>query len=316
VLAADACAAAGLEVPPLTAETRARLGPGAAVANPVDLAADAQPEAFRLAIEAVLADEGIDAVIAIYTSPLAAPMAEVAGAIAEAQADAAKPVLACALGERGLVGTPPGRRTIPSFAFPEAAARALGLVARYAAWLRRPAGSAPALADIDIDAARAVVDHAVDEDLDGRWLSEKEAAAMLEAYGLVTSNRGEQPGTGPSLALEVSQDPLFGPLVTLVVKDRASGRVERLVARAAGLTDVDVTDMVTAAGPAVTPAALEALLLRIGRLAEDVPELAELRVGPLEISDGGVAARAWRIRVAPWEPHPELALRRLRSPLA
>ena len=48
-------------------------------------------------------------------------------------------------------------RHIATFASPEAAARALGVAARRAAWLRRPEGVVPRLPDVDRAAARAVV---------------------------------------------------------------------------------------------------------------------------------------------------------------
>src|SRR5207244_1107268 len=96
----------------------------------------------------------------------------------------AKPVLTCFVGVQGV---PPalGRAAIPSYTFPEAAARALGNAARYAAWLRRPAGQTPAFADVDPAAARAVVAAALGRE-ERPWLRPDEVATLLRAYGIPT----------------------------------------------------------------------------------------------------------------------------------
>lgn len=70
VAAADACDAAGLEVPPLSKETQERLRSvlafaGTAVRNPVDIGAPIMPPPiFERVMEAVAADESVDTVIA------------------------------------------------------------------------------------------------------------------------------------------------------------------------------------------------------------------------------------------------------------
>src|SRR5207247_2065020 len=92
-----------------------------------------------------------------------------------ASAVAEKPVVPVVMSADG---TPPG-----SFAYPESAARALGLVAQRAAWLRRPAGTVPSLDGIDFGRARAIVDDALaaEEDV---WLDPARTRALLESYGL------------------------------------------------------------------------------------------------------------------------------------
>ena len=93
----------------------------------------------------MLADPGIDAVIVLFVPPVVATAADVAAAIARASAGADKPVLPVVISADG---APAG-----SFTYPESAARALGLAARRAAWLRRPAGEPPHLDRIDQGAA-------------------------------------------------------------------------------------------------------------------------------------------------------------------
>lgn len=188
VLAADACHAAGLDVVELTPATQERLRqllPAPAhVANPVGLPPDAPPETLGAAVAAALADDGVDSVIALYTSLLGAPVREVAGALAGAGAAGnvapGKPVVASVLGRRELLRGPGA--AVPSFAFPEAAARALGRVCEYAAWRRRPVGTVPSLA-ADEAAGRLAVAAALATP-GGGWLEREAAAKLATAYGI------------------------------------------------------------------------------------------------------------------------------------
>ena len=166
ILAADACAGAGLDVPELTAETQAALrafvAVDASVRNPIDLVASATAEQYERALRVVLADPEVDAVLAMFVPPLVTEAADVAHAIARAAGDAgAKPVVACFLGRAGVPDALRGgsdSRTVPSFAFPEAAAHALARAAELADWRRRPTGTVPGFHDIDEAAARRLVD--------------------------------------------------------------------------------------------------------------------------------------------------------------
>src|SRR6185503_2151104 len=67
ILAADACEAAGLEVPALSEPTRAKLReflpPAASMANPVDMIASAGAIEYGRTIAALAADDAIDALI-------------------------------------------------------------------------------------------------------------------------------------------------------------------------------------------------------------------------------------------------------------
>ena len=97
ILCADACDAAGLELPQLAEETRAGLAAAlpaeASVANPVDMLGSATADLYEAALPLVLADPAVDAVVVIFV-PAARVLAEdVAAAVARASEGAAKPVL-------------------------------------------------------------------------------------------------------------------------------------------------------------------------------------------------------------------------------
>src|SRR5436305_9844827 len=84
--------------------------------------------------------------------------------------EASKPLLSVVMSADGT--------TRRGFGYPESAARALGLAAQRAAWLRRPAGTIPEL-DADAARGRAVVAAANDG-----WVEAEAAHELLDAYGM------------------------------------------------------------------------------------------------------------------------------------
>ena len=188
IIIADACEANGLSVTDLTDATRDRLAAHfpeeASLRNPVDMIASATPQSYRVAVEAVLADPNVDAVIAAFVPPLGIRQEDVAQAIVDvAGGQREKPVLAVLMGREGL---PAGLAElnaagIPGYRFPESAVRALGAMYRYRRWLERPVGQEPPFA-VDRDSVAAIIDAARSE---GREkLSETEVMRVLEAYGI------------------------------------------------------------------------------------------------------------------------------------
>jgi acetyl coenzyme A synthetase (ADP forming)-like protein len=181
ILAADACEAHGLELPPLgdatRNELRSFLPPAASVGNPVDMLASAPPDHYRRALEAILRDEAVDSVITIFIPPLVTEPDAVASAIAAASRTAAgKPVLGVFMRAEG---APPALAPIPCYAFPESAAQALARVVAYGRWRALPAEPPAVVAGIDRDRIRAIVTHALERG--GGWLSPDEAQELLSA---------------------------------------------------------------------------------------------------------------------------------------
>jgi acetate---CoA ligase (ADP-forming) len=222
ILAADALEANGLEVPTLTERTveqlRAFLPPEAGVGNPVDMIASASPESYGQALEVLGHADEVDIVFVIFIPTNAVHIPDVAEALIEAKAKLPPdvPIVSVFLSSKGI---PPelAAAQIPSFSFPEAAARAMGRVARYARWRRRPLGEVVEPEGLDRVRARGIVDaalavssagdggdgaggglllgrsHATDatetsgpppKGGGGRWLTSAEAGGILEAYGV------------------------------------------------------------------------------------------------------------------------------------
>ena len=189
ILCADACEAAGLELPSLSAETVDALGPllpaEASLANPVDMLGSATARSYEEALPHLLADTGVDAVIALFV-PAVTTTAEAVARAVESVVRASvreKPVLAVVMSAAGI---PPALREpegAAAFAYPESAARALGRAAERAEWLRRPLGREPSITGVDRAAALAVVERVLGE-TDARWLDATETRELLLAYGL------------------------------------------------------------------------------------------------------------------------------------
>ncbi|SEO38956.1 GNAT family N-acetyltransferase [Trujillonella endophytica] len=159
---------------------------------PVDIGTAAAPEEFGAALQRVIDDDAVDAVVAVFLPPLAQQVEQFGRALLEVARNSPKPVVATFLSTEGIPpeltvpgedGTP-ARGSVPSYSTPERAVIALAKVAEYARWRRRPVGELPELADVDESAARAVVEAVLAEAPDGRALTDDELIRLLAAYGL------------------------------------------------------------------------------------------------------------------------------------
>lgn len=187
-LTADACAAAGLELPSLAEKTlqglKALLPARASSGNPIDITDVGAPE-YQGALRLLAADNNIDAVIVIFIPPVFACPEDVAAVIREMEPEfrrRGKPLLASFMGKRGCVpGTvmPPGAAGVPSFSFPEAAVYALSRSRDYGLMRNQPAGRVVNLPGIDLGKAKRIVESARDG-----WLPTESVFTLLAAYGI------------------------------------------------------------------------------------------------------------------------------------
>ena len=189
VLAADACAEAGLAVARTSQQTRNRLREllpaGSALDGPVDTTDAVSAEAFREALHVAAAQDGVDAVIVLVVRRGPADLIPVLTA-----GPLPVPVAAVVLGQPEAIrllpgdGTGPGGGSVPAYAYPEAAARALARAARYGSWRSRPAGTVPELANLRVADAQSIIDAFLARMPGGGWLSAEEADDLLRCYGI------------------------------------------------------------------------------------------------------------------------------------
>jgi acyl-CoA synthetase (NDP forming)/RimJ/RimL family protein N-acetyltransferase len=380
VLAADACVEVGLSVSQVAAPVQARLRRllprGAAVRGPVDTTAAVSAAQFGdclLMVTEQPADPP-DAVIALIV-PTAA--SDLVPALRDAKLPV--PLAAVVLDQPETVKVLPatgGGRGVPVYAYPEAAAAALGRAAAYSAWRSRPPGSVPALTGIRTGDARALVQAFLGRLPGGGWLSPAEADELLRCYEIpVVDSRyttglaalldatdalgghvalkADVPGLvhkSDALAVEldihghaearralerlerrfgerlsgilvqamisggtetiigVVQEPVFGPVVVFGLGGVATEVLGDHAARLAPLTSTDADDLIHGiraaplllghrGEPAADIGALRDALLRVSRLADDLPQVAELDLNPVIARPGGVFAVDARVRV-------------------
>ena len=372
VLAADACEREGLVMAELSDETRERLAEvlpaEAAVRNPVDTTAAVPPEVFAEALRAVLADDGVDAVIAA-TVPTA--VGDPGSSLAEVLPPEYKTVFAVRPGQRARVAplVPDGHSGVTAcYDDPAAAAAVLARLVRYEEWLNRPESDetvAPLeddpdalrafaagregwlpprdavellrLADLpmvetryveaddSMAAAAADLDSPVVLKADAGGLLHKTAGGgvlldvhgadrILEAFRTLRSRFGSalrgvtvQPMAEPGreLLVGVRSDPTFGPLVVFGLGGVDTDLIADHAARLAPLTGADADLLLDGlraskalwSSGQLDRAAVKELLLKVSRLAELVPELAELDLNPVRARSDGCVALDVRARL-------------------
>ena len=189
ILAADACEDKGLTVPEFTAavqgELRAHLNRDAGVKNPVDMIASATAQDFGRVMRTVAKDADIDSILVLFVPPIAIKPEDVAKEILSAARDlqGRVTVLATFMAHHGLSEIlTDGQVRVPSYPFPEVAARALARAAEYGVWLRTPPSQIPRFADVRKNEAAGVVARALAKG--AGWLTPEDAYALLAAYGV------------------------------------------------------------------------------------------------------------------------------------
>ncbi|WP_158888117.1 GNAT family N-acetyltransferase [Amycolatopsis anabasis] len=378
VLTADACARHGLELPDLSEITTDRLRDvlpaQASVRNPVDTTAVVHPAAFGAAVDVLVNEDGIDAVlVAVLPTALGDP----GTALAQRVALRGKPVILVRPGQpepvRALKGLG-GRPVTASYADPEQAAAALGHLARYSRWLHEPAGEVPELSGIDLPRAREQVARWLDDHPAGGWLGPVEVTGLLRAFGipviatefaadedaaLALSERFGRPvaikadaagvlhkadrggvvldvreasgvraavsgfrerfgaelrgvvvqpmaAAGRELLVGIHSDEMFGPLVVFGLGGTDTDLIADRAARLAPLTDAGADRLVHAlrcspvlfgADTPLNTDAVREVLLRVGRLTELIPEIAELDLNPVLTTPEGCLVLDGRIQL-------------------
>ena len=299
VITVDTVVNEGLEVASLEAQTLARIEEILAehdatghAGNPVDLGFSAPAEAYRLVLEEVLADPGVDAVVVLFIPVGVADSQAVVDAMSAAVAAAKpeKPVLANLLVAAGAPRQiPSGTGQIPVYPFPELAVRALARAAGYAEFCRRPRGHVPDLVGVDVAQARSLAQQIL---VQGEgWVGRRDAWRLLALMGIRPVAQSADSYPEMRLGLQVLPDPLFGPLIGMRIDHRD-------VVRITPLTDLDAEAMageavgvenvaVGAENAEVVVAILTDLLLRLSRLAEEIPEVRQVILPSVRLTSSG-----------------------------
>jgi len=192
VLATDALVSLGGELAELSPETMAAydsfLPPHWSHNNPVDILGDAEPERYAKALEIAAKDHGIDGMLVVLTPQGMTNPTQIAEQLRPYASSTGKPVLASWMGGADVAGGEEilNRAGIPTFPFPDTAAKAFYYMWRYAYNLkglyetpslrhedRHDRGLSESIVKKVHDAGRTI-------------LTEYESKQLLAAYGIPT----------------------------------------------------------------------------------------------------------------------------------
>ncbi len=187
ILATDALERAGLQLARVEAATIQALDTflpdAASAANPVDVLGDARADRYRFALEKVIEDPNVDAVLLILTPQAMTEIEATAQALVDVARRVEIPVVGCFMGEaRVAVGTQLlEANNLPNYPYPERAAKLFRAMSRYRQFQQEQLPVYEHF-DVDQDAVEQVFQQTLSE---GRvTIGDAEARAILTAYGL------------------------------------------------------------------------------------------------------------------------------------
>ncbi|MDY6911390.1 MAG: acetate--CoA ligase family protein [Chloroflexota bacterium] len=187
IMATDAAIRHDLGIASLSDETKQNLKeclpPTASVHNPVDVIGDATHKRYEAAIRHVLNDENVDGAIVILSPQAMTDVLETAEIVPRVVEGINKTVLCSFM---GIVDVSEGVRyleshSIPNYAFPEAAARAMSSMVRFGELLRLERRQVRRVA-ADRETAGQIIKRKL-ADRDSYFMPEKEANEILQCYG-------------------------------------------------------------------------------------------------------------------------------------
>ncbi len=212
IIAADALEQAGMHLTGLVKSTtdylRANLPPASNIYNPVDVLGDARPDRYRLAVQTVVDDPGVHAVMVILTPQAMTNALETAQALLEVERPAGLTFVTVFMGGESVEEAERllNSHSIPNFRFPEEAARAIAALADYRDFLGAKEGEQAEFA-VDRERVESIFRHVLE---DGRpQLADIEAREVFESYGIGTArtqlatNLNEAISTGRAIGYPV-----------------------------------------------------------------------------------------------------------------
>ncbi len=186
ILATDACIQNGLKIASFSPSTKRALKkilpPTASINNPVDMIAEAQHEQYEATLKKILSQKDIHSAMVILTPTAFTDVEKISWAIINATKVHRKPMVCCYLGvydvSKGIDILE--ANGIPSYRFPESAAKVLSVMTHFTEWLARPKTGIKTFS-VKKTKAKQIIQSVQDQ---GRaFLLEHEAYDVLKAYG-------------------------------------------------------------------------------------------------------------------------------------
>lgn len=249
------------------------------VENLINLGAFAEPADYKIAVEKLLNSDEVESLLVGFAGLGRIDPQEIFNAIKEGIAkvkkergELNKPIILCFMGEYGtlsLIDENDGLLgELPSFRFPEAAARALAKVIEYSNFLKIPAGRLIWYDDIKPENVRELIQNLLIEQKSKDIINVDETLVkkVMNIFGLHCENTNE----GKRIFVNVLPDPLFGPIIHL----SDGGKLD--IYRITPLTESDITETMREIGFDLKHP-LGEVIGRISQLIEELPWLWELR---------------------------------------
>ena len=193
IMATDAICENGMEMAPITEETKAKLRsflPAAAsVKNPIDMIASAPIEHYTQTLETVIADENVDMIMVIYLPFLGLKDIDVAKALMEIKAkNPQKPIIGVFMTKSDFFTSISEMDVnMPFFMYAEEAAEGFLRLDQQRKWIERPEGKIPTY-NVDYKRAKEIIAQSINEGRD--QLTTRESIDVLEAYGIRVCKSG------------------------------------------------------------------------------------------------------------------------------
>ena len=188
ILATDAVERYGLKLARFEAERLRELEKflpdAASAANPVDLLGDAREDRYEFALDKVIGDPNVDAIMVLVTPQAMTDVERTAEVIVAAAARAEVPLLACLMGQASLGRGPEilNSNGVPRFPFPERGARALYAMNAYRKYSLEPLPEFETM-DADREAVSQIFQSV--READRLTIGDFESRGILAAYGFV-----------------------------------------------------------------------------------------------------------------------------------
>ncbi len=190
VLTTDELTANGVKLAALSKQTKNELSdflPAAAnVNNPVDILGDAQAEHYQFALQQLLADDQVDAILVVLTPQSMTEIQQTAQVIIEAKNKTDKPIVVSFMGGQTVQ---PGielmqQADIATVAYPEPGAKALTAIQQFMSWSQGTTQEPLSYQDVDYQQVEQIINQALQAGQDK--LLDEQALQVLQSYQFPT----------------------------------------------------------------------------------------------------------------------------------
>jgi len=194
VLTTDAAIKEGLKMAKFSEETTAilkkNLPATANIKNPVDVIGDARADRYDIAINASFNDDDVSGVFVILTPQSMTDIELIAEEIVKVSKDAKKPIYASFMGESDVATGIDilQKNNIPHYFLPESMSKSFAVVQNFHNNIKKDQPKFTPFDDIDHARARQILEKAQEEGK--KYLTEKDAINVLDAYGLNIPKNG------------------------------------------------------------------------------------------------------------------------------